>query len=257
MPDSHFGRPEHCRDSADYRETLGSDRIAGHLQGRAYLLRNGLMSVEGKIVAQRRTQFGTRNNRRLRADGMVPGNLYGHKEAPVALKAVASDVVKLLTSGIRVLDVEIDGQPAHALLKDVQWDFLGNSIEHFDLLRVDPNERITVDVHVELRGTAPGVIGGGVLEHMLRTVQVECLAVQIPSAIYVKLGSLEIGHAVHVRELDAPPNTKILNNPDTVVVMIEKPGAEKPEGTEGPAQPELIGRKVEDKDAAAEAPKKK
>src|SRR6185295_17684548 len=88
------------------------------------------------------------------------------------------------------------------------------------------NETLTVEVKVELKGTAPGTLGGGVLDHNLRTLTVECLAIQIPDSIVVKISTLEIGHVVHVRDLEVPPNTKILNNPDAVVVRVAQPGAE-------------------------------
>jgi large subunit ribosomal protein L25 len=125
-------------------------------------------------------------------------------------------------------------------------------------LRVDPNEKLTVEVKVELKGTAPGTLGGGVLDHTLRTLTVECLAIQIPDSIVVKISTLEIGQALHVRDLEVPPNTKIINNPDAVVVRVAQPGAEIEVaaggvGEEGPAQPEIIGRKVAETEEEGEA----
>jgi large subunit ribosomal protein L25 len=129
-------------------------------------------------------------------------------------------------------------------------------------LRVDPNETLTVEVKVELKGTAPGSLSGGVLDHTLRTLTVECLAIQIPDSIVVKISTLEIGQAMHVRDLEVPPNTKILNNPDAVVVRVAQPGAElevAPSGIaeEGPAQPEIIGRKVAESEEEGEVEKEK
>jgi large subunit ribosomal protein L25 len=216
--------------------------------------------IEGKIVAQRREKLGKRHTRRLRDEGLLPGTLYGHKQAPVALSANAREIASLVTRGVRVVDVEIGGEKAHALVKDVQWNFLGTGIQHFDLMRIDPNERVTVDVHVELKGTAPGVLSGGVLEHMIRTLTIECPAIAIPDAIYVKVATLEVGQAIHVRELEAPPNTRILDNPDAVVVMVEKAQVMPlpTDGAEGgPAQPELIGRKEKEPEAGAASSDKK
>ena len=93
-----------------------------------------------------------------------------------------------------------------------------------------------------------------------RTLTVECLAIQIPDSIVVKISTLEIGHALHVRDLEVPPNTKILNNPDAVVVRVAQPGAELDlttgaAGEEGPAQPEVIGRKPAEGEEAAEGEK--
>lgn len=210
------------------------------------------MAMQGVLAVKQRTQMGSKECRRMRLQGQVPGNLYGHHETPVPLVAATADVTHLIHAGTRVLDVDIDGTTSKALIREVQWDYLGRAIQHFDLVRVDPNEKLTVEVHVELKGTSPGVLGGGVLDHTLRTLTVECLAIQIPDNIPVKVSALEIGQAIHVRDLEIPPNTKILNNPDAVVVRVEKPGSDEvlAAGEEGTAQPEVIGRKAaEDEEA--------
>src|SRR5262245_37998588 len=208
------------------------------------------MAVTGKMVVQRRTAQGSRECRQLRAQGIVPANLYGHKQETVPLSVAAADVEPLVRGGARVLDVELDGKLEKVLFREVQWDYLGKDVVHVDLLRVDPNEKLTVEVKVELKGTAPGTLSGGVLDHTLRTLTVECLAIQIPDSVVVKISTLEIGQALHVRELEVPPNTRILNNPEAVVVRVAQPGAEidlttpAAVGEEGPAQPEINGRKV-------------
>lgn len=208
------------------------------------------MAITGKLAAEPRTKLGSLHCRRLRLNGQVPGNLYGHKEAPVPLSVSADDVARILKLGTRVLDVELNGKSEKALLREVQWDYLGTSVEHVDLMRVDPNERLTIEVHVELKGVAPGVMAGGVLDHALRTVTIECPVVQIPDNIAVKVTSMEIGHVIHVRELELPPNTRILNNPEIVVVRIAK-AVEMPlvAAGEGAVQPEVIGRKAEEEEA--------
>lgn len=209
------------------------------------------MSILGKLAAEKRTEVGSLACRKLRSKGRVPGNLYGHKESTLTLSVQEDELLQLIKAGVRVLDLDIGGQVSKVLFREVQWDLMGDYIQHFDLLRVDPNERLEVEVHVELKGTAPGVMGGGILDHSLRTLHLECPAIQIPDAIIVKIGHMEIGDSVHVRDLEAPPNTKILNNPESIVVRIAAAGAEEvtPSATEGgPAQPEVIGRKAEEKE---------
>lgn len=219
------------------------------------------MAVTGKLAVTKRSQHGSRDCRRLRDRGLVPGNIYGHKQANVALSVPAAELVQLIRSGARVLDVDIEGQVEKVLFREVQWDYLGKEVLHVDLLRVDPNETLTVEVKVELKGTAPGALGGGVLDHTLRTLTIECLAIQIPDSIVVKISSMEIGHSLHVRDLEVPPNTKILNNPDAVVVRVAQPGAEldlttAAVGEEGAAQPEVIGKKPVEGEEAAEGGEK-
>jgi large subunit ribosomal protein L25 len=219
------------------------------------------MAVTGKLSVKKRSQRGSRECRRLRDQGLVPGNIYGHKQEAIPLSMPAAELVSLVRSGARVLDLDLEGQVEKVLFREIQWDYLGKEVVHVDLLRVDPNEKLTVEVHVELKGTAPGALGGGVLDHTLRTLTVECLAIQIPESIPVKISALEIGQAIHVRDLEVPPDTKIINNPDAVVVRVAQPGAE-PEaavaiGEEGPAQPEVIGRKVAEGEEEAEPEKDK
>ena len=219
------------------------------------------MAITGKLAVQRRTEHGTRQCRRLRGQGLVPGHIYGHKQEAVPLSVQAAELEPLVRGGAKVLDVELDGKLEKVLFREVQWDYLGKEVIHFDLVRVDPNEKLTVEVKVELKGTAPGMLSGGVLDHTLRTLTVECLAIQIPDSIPVKISTLEIGQALHVRDLEIPPNTAILNNPDAVVVRVAQPGAEPeavaaPLTEEGPAQPEVIGRKAAETEEEGEAGEK-
>jgi large subunit ribosomal protein L25 len=124
---------------------------------------------------------------------------------------------------------------------------------HIDLLRIDPNDRVEVEVPIVLKGTAPGMLAGGVLDFHLHSVTIECLAIQIPDNITVKIGELQMEQAIHVRELELPANTVVKNDPETVVVQVKhiievaeptgEPGAEA-----APTQPEIVGRKVKETD---------
>jgi len=206
------------------------------------------MATIGKLAAQSRTELGTSQCNRLRREGLVPGNLYGHKQQPVSLKVKADEIDRIVRSGTRVLNIDFEGKLDTAVVREVQWDYLGKQITHIDLVRVDANERVTVEVHVDLKGIAPGTLSGGILDHSLHHLTVECLAIQIPDSIPVRIGTLESGDAIHVRDLEIPENTRILNNPDAIVVQVAKPGEEEAEPGEGggPVQPEVIGRKATD-----------
>jgi len=205
------------------------------------------MSVESKIVASRRADLGSRACRRLRQEGSIPGNVYGHKQVPVAIVVSADLIDALVHGGHKVVDLEIEGAaPETAMFREVQWDTFGTQIQHFDLVRVSQDERVVVEVQIEFRGNAPGVSAGGVLEQHLRSVTVECLAVQIPDVITVRLHSLEIGDSVHVSDLEVPDGVQIETAPEeTVLHIVEPTEEEEPEGEEviGAAQPEVIGRK--------------
>lgn len=204
------------------------------------------MAEAATLVLQKRTQTGTASSRRLRRQGLIPGNIYGHGQAPVAVCAPAEQIAKLVEQGTRVLDAQIDGVTDQAIFREVQWDVYGLTIQHFDLLRVSADERVTVEVPVDLRGISPGIQAGGILNHHLHTVTVECSAIQIPEAIVVRMGGLEIGHAVHVRELELPEGVKVLNAPDDIVVQVTAAGPAveiEAAPTEVALEPELIGRR--------------
>src|SRR5579864_1296641 len=109
------------------------------------------MALTGKLVVKRREAQGTRACRRLRDRGLIPGTLYGHKQDTVPLEISALELNYLVRGGAHVLDVELDGHLEKVLFREVQWDYLGKDILHVDLLRVDPNETLTVDVKVELK----------------------------------------------------------------------------------------------------------
>jgi len=213
----------------------------------------------GKIAVQRRKEHGSRACHKLRQTGRVPGNVYGHKQDPVPVAVSSSDLLNLVKSGARVLDVELEGKSETAIVRELQWDTFGRQILHFDLVRVDPNEKLTVEVRVELKGTAPGALSGGILDHAMRTLTLECLAIQIPDSVPVKIGHLEIGKALHVKELELPPNTRCLNHGDDVVVQVTERGtsAESATPSETPAQPEVIKKPPKEGEEEAAAGEKK
>ena len=167
--------------------------------------------------------------------------------------AIETEMVgKLLRSGTHVVDLELDGKVEKSLVKDVQWDTFSSHVLHLDFLRVDPNERVTVEVPIHLRGTAPGVVAGGVLEQPHHSVEIECLAVEIPDFIQVRIGALNIGDVVHVSDLtEVPDGVAILDPPETVLVSVVHPSAlEVPEVVpteEAPTEPALAGRREEAK----------
>jgi large subunit ribosomal protein L25 len=200
-----------------------------------------------ELVAQPRSTRGTREARRLRNKGMIPGVLYGHKEATVAVSLSAEALEKAIRHGARVVDLKADGTVQKALIRDLQWDHLGKELLHIDFERVAADERIVVHVPLEIRGTAPGIAAGGVLDQPMHTLSVECLAINIPASIRVNVGELQLGSVLHVRDLVLPPDVKSMGDPDAVVVqviakMVEPEPSAVPAATEQ-AEPELVGRK--------------
>ncbi|HEV8002151.1 MAG TPA: 50S ribosomal protein L25 [Planctomycetaceae bacterium] len=211
------------------------------------------MAVEMKLAVAKRSVMGSTACRRLRRSGKVPGVVYGHHVAPLAIEVTWESLASVLKAGTRVVDIDVDGKAEKAMFRDIQWDTFGVECNHIDLLRIDPNDRVEVEVPILLKGTAPGTLAGGVLDFHLHSVTIECLAIQIPDNITVKIGDLQMEQAIHVRELELPANTVVKNDPETVVVQVKhiievaeptgEPGAEA-----APTQPEIVGRKVKETD---------
>ena len=120
------------------------------------------MAEQIVLTTTPRKERGSRAATKLRAKGELPAVLYGHKEETVSLTISAEALANVIRHRARVVDLEGKGMPTQkALIREVQWDHLGHDVLHVDFARVAADERIKIDVRIELRGTAPGVTGGG------------------------------------------------------------------------------------------------
>ena len=136
------------------------------------------MTSAANLDVQKRTATGTRAARKMRAENLVPGIIFGHKEEPVPVSVKREDIDHVLKVHDKVVDLQIDGKTETAVITDLQWDTFGINIIHVDFQRVDPNERVHVDVNIVLKGLALGVVeDGGTLEHLHRTLKIECPAI--------------------------------------------------------------------------------
>jgi large subunit ribosomal protein L25 len=216
--------------------------------------RNTEMAEIAQLEVQPRKALGTTAARRLRCEGIVPGNIFGHKQDATPIQVAADPVRALLHKGARLVDITLEGKSEKALVSEVQWDTFARHLIHIDFMRVDANERVKVKVPVHLRGTAPGIIAGGVLEQPHHEVTVECLAIEVPNEILVKIGNKQIGDFIHVKELtELPQGVHIVDSPETVLVHItqKRDVADiAPVAEGGPAEPEVIGKKKEGEEAA-------
>lgn len=208
------------------------------------------------LAGEKRDTKGKRLARRLRAGGKVPAVLYGHKQDAVSLTLPAADLLAAIRHGQRVVDLKLGGAAEPALITEVQWDHLGKDVLHVDFKRISRDERIKITVRVELRGTAPGVTGGGVLDQPLHTLHVECPATSVPESIRVPIAELQVGSSIHVRELNLPEGVTVLDDPEAIVVQVRAPIAEAAapaaEAAAGSAEPEVIGRKAAEEEGEAE-----
>ncbi len=210
------------------------------------------------LDVQDRKNIGTNAAKQLRKQGLVPAVIYGHGEGTASLSVPGDTLAKAIRHGVRIYDVTLAGAVQKALLREIQWDPLGHAILHADFYRVSADETITLDVRVELRGTAPGVAAGGVLVLQIHSLSVECLIINIPESIRVSLTELQIDQAIHVRDLKLPEGVKVKNDPDAIVVQVSQKVVEEEAAATAvapgeAAEPEVIGKaKAEDEEAAEE-----
>jgi large subunit ribosomal protein L25 len=200
------------------------------------------------LTTTTRTERGSRAAAKLRAKGELPAVLYGHKEETVALTISAEALQNVVRHKARVVDLQPDKGPTQkALIREIQWDHLGKDVLHVDFERVSADERIHVSVPFEIRGIAPGVTGGGVLDQPLHTLPIECPAISVPESIRVNIGELQLGAAIHVRDLHLPEGVTTSADPDAIVVHVTLKQLEA-EPVVAPvaatAEPEVIGRKA-------------
>jgi large subunit ribosomal protein L25 len=201
------------------------------------------------LNVQVREARGSAAARRLRRDGKLPAILYGHGEQNVALAVDAHELDSVIRHGGRLVNLK-GGLSETALIRDVQWDAFGAHVLHLDLTRVSAQESVEVTVPVELRGEAIGAKQGGMIEHLIHDISVECSASAIPERISVNINDLDVGNSITVADIEVPPRVTILIPEDTTLVQCVAAGVEVEEEeameAEAGAEPEVIGRKAED-----------
>jgi large subunit ribosomal protein L25 len=182
-----------------------------------------------KLIVRQREQLGSRETRRLRRQGFIPGVLYGRGE-PIALSIEERELRRALTgaAGLHsILDVEIDGTgSSHAsILKDYQVDKVRGHVIHVDLHEVRLDQTITASVSVHLVGgdNAPGVKEGGVLSQPLREIQVEALPLEVPEHIDLDVSHMATGDTLRIGDIRVQEGVTFLDDPDTVVATLTAP----------------------------------
>ena len=211
------------------------------------------------MTVQARESLGSRNTRRLRKRGLVPGVLYGFTE-PVAIAVEERELRRALTgaAGLHsILDVEIDGTgKAHAsILKDYQVDKVRGGVTHVDLHEVRLDQPITASVSVHLTGgdEAPGVREGGVLSQPLREIQISALPLEVPEHIDLDVSHMATGDTLRISDIDVGDTVTLLDDPETVVATVTAPTREVEPEEEAAEGEEAEGVEGEAGDAAGEA----
>jgi large subunit ribosomal protein L25 len=219
------------------------------------------MAQQANLQVASRTATGKGAARSLRREGKVPAVIYGHGREAESVAVETATLHKMLvgiSAATTIVDVTVDGRaPVRALIREIQRDALRPAeIIHLDLYEVRGDEEITLQVPIRLTGIPDGVRNfGGVLDHVLRELEIEVLPADIPEHVDLDVTALTIGHSLFVRDLQVP-KARILNDPDTPICTVVAPRAEEapavvPEEV-APAEPELIRKPKAEAEGEAE-----
>jgi large subunit ribosomal protein L25 len=205
------------------------------------------------IEVSTRESGGKRKARRLRRIGKIPGILYGPKVAPVSLELDKRKFSNRMAGveGSRLVKMKSDSPALSdkvALLKEMQYHPISGDVIHADFYEVDLTARIQVRVPLHFIGKAAGVVRGGILQPIVREVEVECLPMDIPQFFDVEVGDLDIGDSVHIEALSMPEGVTAVFESNFTLVTVVPPTAE-----EAPAPAAAAAEPVEGAAAAAPA----
>lgn len=202
--------------------------------------------------------------RRLRAAKQVPAIVYGGPGEPLPVAVKQQDLAAVLGvqgRGNVIIQLSLPGGDGAAkrtvLLKEVQIDPVRGGLLHADFLEIFMERKIRVEVPLHLEGVPVGKTKGGLVEWHLREVAVECLPLAIPEAIRLDISELDIGDALHVRDLPVPEGVRVLGDGSRAVVAVTAPAAEEeaaPAAVEAaPAEPEVLTKREGKEEAAPPA----
>jgi large subunit ribosomal protein L25 len=209
-----------------------------------------------RLSVTSRQPDGSRQARRLRRAGRVPGVLYGGDGGAVAFEVDARELRQALAAAGAVVELSVDGEGATpVVLKDAQRDPVRGETIHVDMLRVRLDRPIHATVPLHLTGVeeAPGVKEGGVLEHITRELNVEALPTEIPEEIVHDVSEMEINDTVTLEAVTVPSGVALLDNPEeTVVATLTPPRLQVEEEEEIEEETEVVGEEGAPEGAAAE-----
>ncbi|HEX2718815.1 MAG TPA: 50S ribosomal protein L25/general stress protein Ctc [Gemmatimonadaceae bacterium] len=218
--------------------------------------------ASANLSATARTGAGKGAARALRREGRVPAIVYGHAREAQSLSVPTRELEHLLDSiaaGSTVVELNIDGKPSRTLIREIQRHPFRKQILHIDFQELVAGEKITVSIPLVLTGISEGVrLEGGILEQIMREIEVEVDPSNIPNHIDVDVSNLKVGHSIHVNELTIPAGVTVLDDPEAAIALVQVARASvetvavPEEGAEAAAEPELIRKPKGDEEEGGE-----
>lgn len=218
------------------------------------------------IEAQIRTPGGKNVNRRLRVSGIIPAVMYGPKKEPIAMSVDPQSVKDILYSESghnSIFTINVDGSAQdNTMVKDYQLDPVQGELLHVDFIQIAMDRRLELTVNIEIVGEPMGVkIGGGIMDFISRSIEVECLPSDIPESIKADVSHLDINDYIRVKDLEVDPKVKILSEPEVVIVTVippvkeEEPEVEEVAEAAETEEPEVVKKGKTSEDGAEEEKK--
>ena len=209
------------------------------------------------VKAEARKGTGKKVAKDLRNKGLVPANVYKGGKGALSIQVAQDDLHEALHTSAGenvIITLKISGDAAvkdkTVLIKEIQREPIKDGILHVDFNEISLTEALKVNVPLASKGEAVGVkADGGILEHVMWELQVECLPTDIPEKIEVDVTNMKIGDAVYVKDIPAPEGVKFLNDPELITMIVKAPKVEVPKEevlAEGAVEPELIRKKKEE-----------
>jgi large subunit ribosomal protein L25 len=217
------------------------------------------------LEAQKREPGNKNAARRVRADGKIPAVVYGAGKETASVAVDPRQVLRILKSESghnTIFDLAVDNDRAKAMIVDWQFEPIKGRLLHVDLLRIAMDKKLTVTVPVVLKGEAAGVKQeGGILEQLLREIEIECLPADIPKSIEADISHLTFGVELRVKDLAHSEKLKFLTEEDQMVAhitsvkeeVVATPEATAEAATATPAEPEVIKKGKQEVEGEGEA----
>ncbi len=206
------------------------------------------------IEAQKRDKINKPSRSALRKEGKVPAIYYSKHHEPLAVQFAERAIHPLVfTSKTSLITLNVEGhEELDCIIKDVQFDPVTEKIVHIDLLGLKKGEKIQIEVPVQLIGNPIGIKEGGILQHTLHKVEIECLPADIPEHLEIDVVNLKLGQAIHAGDLKFD-NFIVLNSPESIIAAVTHPKVEKEAAATGETpvatEPEVIAKgKPQDKE---------
>lgn len=176
------------------------------------------------LEVQSRTQHGSREVKRLRRTGVIPGVVYGEGSVPRSI-LVEESVLRTALTGSQgrhaILHISIDGAPAvPSILKAWQSDPVRTKLRHIDLQQIALDKPIVGTVAVTLVGESPGAKLGGALNHVLHQVRVQAIPAELPDHVTIDISGLEVGGLLRVADIAVPKGATVIDDPEAIVVSV-------------------------------------